>query len=106
RRAAILGAVAAHRLGELDVLHQLWMAVEVQDRREPAIEFERFGIASRRGQPPQAQRLLWKGVYEARDGADGAEHDRLHYEIVDAAEQDVAAAAGVHDVGEAAGIVG
>src|SRR3546814_7316098 len=76
------------------------MAVEVQHRREPAIEVERLGVAPLGRQLPQAQRLLGKGVHQPGDGADCAEQHGFHHQVVDAAEQDVALAAGVHDRSE------
>src|SRR3546814_8429036 len=82
------------------------MAVEVQHRREPAIEVERLGVAPLGRQLPQAQRLLGKGVHQPGDGADCAEQHGFHHQVVDAAEQDVALAAGVHDIGEATRVVG
>src|SRR5437762_7285863 len=44
-----LAAVAHHRLGKLDVLHQLDRDVEMQHRHEPAVERQRFGKFSRLG---------------------------------------------------------
>ena len=44
-----LAAVAHHRLGKLDVLHQLDRDIEMQHRHEPAVERQRLREFSRLG---------------------------------------------------------
>ena len=67
-------AVAALGGGELDVLHQLRMRVEVQQWRVPTINFAGFIPLSGLGQVPNRPVLGGKRIDQAAHPADRAEH--------------------------------
>ena len=78
----------------------LWPMSEMQQRHEPAIERQRLPVATRADEIVEPHRFLGESVDQAGDPADAAEHHAFQDEIVDAAEQRVAVAGGVDDIGE------
>ena len=69
RRADPLGPHAGHLVGELDVLDQLLVHIEMQQRHEPAIERPRLLDPAGAGQLEQAHALGREAVDQARDPA-------------------------------------
>ena len=95
-----LGAESAFLLGELDVLDELDMRVQVQERRVPAIDGARLLPAPGHGEVPQQPILGRECVHQSRYPAGGAEHEALEHQIVHPAEQGIAIAADVLQVGD------
>src|SRR5262249_62419099 len=75
RGADRFGAVAALRRRQLDVLHQLDVRIEVQQRREPTVNRPRLLVATAGGKVPQQTALLRKGIDQSRHPADRPEED-------------------------------
>src|SRR5688500_18205911 len=92
--------------GELDVLHELDVRVEVKQRHVPAVELSRLGPLAAAHQLPEALVLLRERQPQPRDPSPGAEHDALEDQVVHAAEDRVAVADGVVEVGDAAHVGG
>jgi len=101
-----LAAEAAFLDGELDVLHELDVGVEVEQRHVPAVNFAGLFPLAGGGEVPQVLILGGEGVDESGDPADGAEHDGLEGEVVDAGEDGVAVADSVDEVRDAADVGG
>jgi hypothetical protein len=84
RRAHPLRAKAGLLHGQFDVMHELGMRIQVQERREPSVDFARgFPIAATR-QLPKILVLPWKRDATACDPAVDAEDRTLQREIIDA----------------------
>src|SRR5262249_13239235 len=73
RSAGEFGAVAALGRGELDVLHQLRVRVEVQHWRVPAVHGAGLVPLPGPGQVPEQAILAGEGVHQPAHPADGPE---------------------------------
>ncbi len=72
-RTGQFSAVAAFLGGELDVLDQFEMSVQVQELRVPAIDLAGLGPSFCSGQVPEQTILAREGVDEVRDSAGRSE---------------------------------
>src|SRR5262245_34770659 len=92
RRADPFLAQAGFLLRELDVLDELGMHIELEKRREPAVEGEGFLAPVRLYQFPEVLVLAWEGDAGACDPTVDAKHGGFEDEVVDADEEGIAVA--------------
>ena len=100
-----LGAESGFGHRQFDTLHQLGMRIEVQKRCKPAVDAQCLFVAAADGQVPQAPILGRKSVDQAGDPADRAQQPAFQDQIIDAAEEPVALAALIFQVGDAADVL-
>ena len=101
-----LAAETAFLHHQFDILHELGVHIEVQQRREPAVDRARFLPAAGAHQIPQALVFRRECNPAAGDPAIDAEDAALECEVVHAGENGKAVAGGEMEVGDAAGVPG
>jgi hypothetical protein len=106
RGAGEFGAVSAFGDGEFDVLDELGMGIEVEERGIPAVDIAGLFEIALGCQVPDEAVFGGEGVDEAGDPAVDAEDEAFEDEIVDAGEDEEAIADGVVEVGDAADVFG
>ncbi len=101
-----LRAQAAFLHGELDVLDELHVGIEVQQRRVPAVNLDGLVPSSRCGQVPEQAVLGGERVDEPRYPACRAQEQAFQNQIINSAEKGVPISACVLDVGDAPDVLG
>ena len=89
---------------QLDVLDQLYLRIQMQQRRVPAVQLARFLPFSGHSEVPQFAVLVREGIHQAGDPALRAQQNALENQIVHTGEKDEAVAHDVHQVGDPADV--
>src|SRR5438093_5483173 len=106
RRAHPFSSETAFLHGQLDVLDKFDVRVQMQQRREPAVDRARFVPTSRARQVPEKLVFARERQTNAGDPAINAQHRGLEHEVVHTDEDGVAIAEQIANVGDAARIAG